>query len=285
MSSASTFLPPPRPGAFAGSTLRPGRYLAQQAARLPGRADDLVKPHDRELGTLVKMLRLAYETGKLLRLPILHKPKDSTPREGFFEREQYEAVRKHLPPDLQLAAAIAYTYGWRTQSEVLVLARRQLDLEAGTLRLDPGSTKNDEGRVVYLTPELARLLGEQLERIRAIERKTGRIIPYLFPYLSGKKRLGQRRRDYRKAWAKSCEAAGVPGKYRHDFRRTAVRNMERAGVPRSVAMKITGHKTENVYRRYAIVSDADLREATARLMGTFAGTLAVAEVDSRRPNP
>jgi hypothetical protein len=61
--------------------------------------------------------------------------------------------------------------------------------------------------------------------------------------------------------------------------------MERAGVPRSVAMKITGHKTENVYRRYAIVSDADLREATARLMGTFAGTLAVAEVDSRRPNP
>jgi len=30
--------------------------------------------------------------------------------------------------------------------------------------------------------------------------------------------------------------------------------MEQAGVPRSVAMKLTGHKTENVYRRYAIVS-------------------------------
>jgi len=39
----------------------------------------------------------------------------------------------------------------------------------------------------------------------------------------------------------------------------AVRNLERAGVSRSVAMKMTGHKTEAVYRRYAIVSEQDLR--------------------------
>ena len=30
-------------------------------------------------------------------------------------------------------------------------------------------------------------------------------------------------------------------------------------------MKLTGHKTESVYRRYAIVSDADLQDATRRL--------------------
>ena len=51
----------------------------------------------------------------------------------------------------------------------------------------------------------------------------------------------------------------------HDLRRTAVRNLERAGVSRSVAMKLTGHKTEAVYRPYAIVSESDMREGAAKL--------------------
>ena len=74
--------------------------------------------------------------------------------------------------------------------------------------------------------------------------------------------------------------ACVPRRYPSRLPATTVRNLERAGVSRSVAMKITGLKTESVYRRYAIVSDADLREATHRLMGTFSGTSAPARVDS-----
>ena len=38
-----------------------------------------------------------------------------------------------------------------------------------------------------------------------------------------------------------------------------------AGVPRSVAMKLTGHKAEAVYRRYAIVAKSDLEEGVAKL--------------------
>ncbi len=72
-------------------------------------------------------------------------------------------------------------------------------------------------------------------------------------------------------WDTACEKAGVPGRILHDFRRTAVRNLERAGISRSVAMKITGHKTESVYRRYAIVSDADLLQASRRLTGILYG--------------
>jgi integrase len=238
---------------------------------------------NRELAVLGRMLRLAYENGKLGRLPVIRKLKESAPREGFFERPEYEAVRRRLKPDLQAAIAIAYRFGWRVQ-EILGLERRQLDLAAGTLRLDPGTTKNDEGRLVYLTPDLVRLLGEQLERIRAVERKTGRIIPFLFPYLSGRRRTGQRRRDFRKAWAKACEKAQVPGRLRHDFRRTAVRNLVNAGVPEKVAMTITGHRTRSVFDRYHIVSPADLQVATRRLAeadGHVSGHVRAAALDGR----
>ena len=57
----------------------------------------------------------------------------------------------------------------------------------------------------------------------------------------------------------------MPGRLVHDLRRTAVRNLERAGVPRSAAMKLTGHKTEAVYRRYAITDSAMLQDAVAKL--------------------
>jgi integrase len=68
-----------------------------------------------------------------------------------------------------------------------------------------------------------------------------------------------------------CRKAGRRGVFRydgllfHDLRRSAVRNLERSGVPRSVAMQITGHRTEAVYRRYAIVSESDMSEAVVRL--------------------
>jgi integrase len=57
----------------------------------------------------------------------------------------------------------------------------------------------------------------------------------------------------------------------HDLRRTAVRNLERAGVPRSVAMRLTGHKTEAVYRRYAIVAKSDLEEGVGKLAKLHGG--------------
>lgn len=41
--------------------------------------------------------------------------------------------------------------------------------------------------------------------------------------------------------------------------------MEQAGILRSVAMAISGHKREDVYRRYDIVNDRDIQAAAARL--------------------
>jgi hypothetical protein len=51
------------------------------------------------------------------------------------------------------------------------------------------------------------------------------------------------------------------------LRRSAVRNLERAGVPRATAMKLVGHKTEAIYRRYAIVVESDLLAGGEKLDG------------------
>jgi hypothetical protein len=66
----------------------------------------------------------------------------------------------------------AYVYGWRMQSEVLALEQRQLNLEAGTLALDPGQTKNAvRVALVALTADLLLLLTEQVARVKALERR------------------------------------------------------------------------------------------------------------------
>src|SRR5947209_1485630 len=51
----------------------------------------------------------------------------------------------------------------------------------------------------------------------------------------------------------------------HDLRRTAIRNMRKAGVPQVVRMKISGHRTDEMERRYNIVDLDDIKEAK-RLM-------------------
>ncbi len=48
--------------------------------------------------------------------------------------------------------------GWRIASEVLPVQWRQVDLDAGEVRLHPGTTKNRDGRVFRFTRELRRLL-------------------------------------------------------------------------------------------------------------------------------
>jgi integrase len=238
---------------------------------------------NRELGMLGKLLRLAYENGKLLRVPVVKLLKEAAPRAGFFDAARYEAVRAHLRPDLQVACDLAYTFGWRIRDEVLTLERRQIDFEAGTIRLEPGQTKNRDGRVIYLTPELSAALRTQLERVRVLEKTLKRVIPYVFPHLDGPHQ-GTRVRDFRRTWGTACIAAGlyrtqivpgakpgetrlkkVPIMLRHDFRRTAARNLVNAGVPERVAMAILGHKTRSVFDRYHIVAPSDLKAAAERI--------------------
>jgi integrase len=175
-------------------------------------------------------------------------------------------VTHHLPSYMRGIAAFAFLTGWRTPSEILPLEWRHVDLTAGEVRLDVGTTKNREARTFPLTRELRRVLEDQHAIAADLTRQRGIIACGVFCYTIGQK-AGQRITEsgYLHAWRKACVAAGCPGRIPHDFRRTAVRNLVRAGVPERVAMQLTGHKTRAIFERYNITSPHDLRDAARRL--------------------
>jgi integrase len=215
---------------------------------------------NRELGLLKQMFNISVRAGKLMTKPHISLPAEHNARQGFLEYDQYLGVLKKLPTELRPVVTVAYYTGWRMKSELLKLQWSQIDRNRGRIRLEPNTTKNKDGREFFYgrIPELRLVVnGAWAEHERLKDEQ--RIIPFVFH------RNGVQIRSMLKAFKAACKAAGVPGRIPHDLRRTAVRNLERAGVSRSAAMKLTGHKTEAVYKRYAIVSEGDLERAGEQL--------------------
>jgi integrase len=125
-------------------------------------------------------------------------------------------------------------------------------VSAGEIRIERKQAKGKSARTIPIYGDMVEWLNWQAER-----RAAGCNLVF---HWNGKP-LG----SHLKGWEKACIAAGLTGLHFHDLRRSAVRAMERAGIPRSVAMQISGHKTEAVYRRYDIVAGADLKAAAEKL--------------------
>jgi len=158
------------------------------------------------------------------------------------------------------------------------VAQRRLAGPHGAAR---STTKSGEGRSFPFTAAIETLLKTQLAEHERLK-KANRIVALVFH------RNGSRIRYVRKAWMTACVKAGYPGRLLHDMRRSAVRNLERDGVPRSAAMAMVGHKTEAIYRRYAIVDAGLLRDAAARIdraAGTISGTIDQSAANLPQVNP
>jgi integrase len=255
------------------------RLTNYTAARLAERARPATI--NRELSCLRRAFRLALRAGKVSIVPHFELLREDNTRKGFVEADQLEAVLRHLPSVYSVPVRVAFITGWRLHSEILTRCKHHLDLTNGWLRLDPGETKNRAGRMFPLTAELHDLLATHLQATQEYERKIGRLIPWLFH------RNGERIGSFYKVWRKAVRAAGIPGAILHDFRRGAVRNLERAGISRSAAMNLTGHLTESVYRRYAIVDEQMLREAADKLENrhkTVIRPVAAVQHKRRKPN-
>lgn len=176
---------------------------------------------------------------------------ETTVRQGFLTDEQYVCLLKELPTELKPLFAVGYATGIRL-GELKAIRWDRVDLSEGFITLQNGETKNGEGRTVpILEGDMQDLLTEAKKERDAKWPDS----PWVF------NREGDQIKDFRWAWEQACKRAGVPDVKFHDLRRTAVRNMRRDGVPQVVRMKISGHKTDSMERRYNIVDGDDIKIA------------------------
>src|SRR5215471_2128371 len=211
---------------------------------------------NRELAIVSRVFNLAIEHDppQVVRIPHIPFLRENNVRRGFLEQEQYHAVREQLPEELRLLFVALYHWGTRI-GEMLPLEWTQVDLRAFEVRLYPGTTKNGEGRLLPIYGDLE----EWLRLAKEIRNENYPDCRWVFH------RQGKRIRNFRKSWVNAVAAAGVPKLRPHDLRRTAVRLMMRYGILENVAMKITGHKTRNIFDRYNIVSNRDLKLFRAQM--------------------
>jgi len=259
------------------------KFIADQQAK--GLSDGST---NRSISALRRMFNLAQEDGKIQVNDIPHFPTvaEAPPRQGFFEREDYDKLFAVLPDYLKLLVAIGYYSGMRL-GEILALEWSKVDFLHGVIHLL--KTKNGHPRDLPIVSQLRTLLMDQ----HAKSQPGCAHVCFRF----NRKGHAVKIQGFRKAWYSSCIKAElgkmVPAKDRvtgellyapprgprskpkvkgeyegmifHDLRRTGVRNLVRAGVPQSVAMKCSGHETASVFKRYDITSGEDFAEAGRKL--------------------
>jgi integrase len=207
---------------------------------------------NRELALLKTSYKLAMKSGTLKFMPWFQMLQEPPARSGFLKDDEYQKLAAACAKEGTYLAAmfeVAHSFGWRSES-VRTMKVRQADFFSNTIRLD--DSKNGTPVVAPLTKKLHELLAMCA---------TGKPQDApLFTYPDG-----TAVKDFRKAWWRATEAAGVPDLIFHDLCRTAMRNMRRLHISTNVAKRVAGRKTDSIFNRYNIVDDADLAEVATRI--------------------
>lgn len=226
-----------------------GAYVAERMA--DGKSNATI---NRETEILATAFNLALKQDRLPRRPYIPRLPENNARRGFFEAEEHARMLARLVSPFDDIARFAYISGWRSE-EIRSLRWGNVDRSAKEVRIH--DSKNGEGRILPLEGELWEVFERRWEARRYETKRGPGLAEHVF-HVAGRA-VGEVR--FNRAWRAARKAAGLPEKLFHDYRRTAARDMIRAGVSQTVAMSITGHKTESMFRRYNIVTTEDKRAA------------------------
>jgi integrase len=207
---------------------------------------------NREVALLKRILSYATKCGDLDRNPLLGVgllEEDNT-RDVVVSEVQLKTLVAAADPEFKAILIVAYDTGMR-RDEILGLEWRQVDVEGGVIRLQAEDTKTKSARNIFLTARAKAIL-EALPESKSE-----------FVFVNPKTKT--RWIDIRKQFRKARKDAGLSGVWFHDLRRSFVTNARRRGVAESVVMKMSGHRTREVFTRYNIIDDADLRSAVTAI--------------------
>jgi integrase len=238
------------------TTITPGMIEAYRATRKmeKGLLGTTVKiaTINRDLALLKHLFNFAIRDGCLEKNPVslVKFEKENNARDRVLSPEEFEQLQSQSALHLQAINLMAYQTGMRS-GEILNLTWNRVDLKAGLVRLKAEDTKTDDARLVPLTADLTTLL-KDLYKVHYLQE------PHVF-LVNGKSV-----HSIKTAFKAACRRATLQGFRFHDFRHTAVTNMRRAGIDHLTIMRITGHKTLEVFKRYNSFLEGDLKDAAHR---------------------
>lgn len=212
---------------------------------------------DRELEIVRSAYSLAKREGIVMFAPpvVTLSKRDANARQGFLEPADFRRLLGAVAdPDF----ADFLEWFWWTAMRPKEIASLRWDAVRGDgILLEAKGAKTGHARVAPLVGPTAAIL----ERRRKARRPG---VAYVF-HAAGKvcvRDIGGVLDRWYDRWAEALEAAGMPESMLiYDLRRSAVRNMLKAGVSRKTVMELGGWRTEAMFNRYVIVTQADMAEA------------------------
>lgn len=184
------------------------------------------------------------------------KPKAARGRVRFLspdERQRLlDACKNSSSPYLYTIVVLALSTGMR-QGEILNLKWSDVDFEKNRIILH--ETKNGERRGIPLR-------GHALEVVKTLHDKQRSISPLLFPA----RRLSESKPyDIRSTWEKAMQVADIKNYTFHDNRHSCASELLADGASLAQIAEILGHKTLQMVKRYAHLSEGNIGNALERL--------------------
>lgn len=234
----------------------------QVKRKVHGRADATV---DQEVADAKSMIQKAFdndlvggETLKVFKGVRKLLKANVNARDRIISLKDFHSILDQLPPHVKWIFATAFFTGMR-RGEIVNLTWDKVSLPERVIRLEARDTKDKEPREIPICDDLYAVLREIPRAIHdnRVFLNKGRMV-----------------RDFRKSLSKACEKSGIlygrkakGGFTLHDMRHTFNTNMRKSGVDKSVIMKITGHSSDSMFRRYNTVDEEDRTEAVRKFEG------------------